>query len=79
MATKKQKRLAAQARREEMLAEYRRSGLEAQKKDHARRERKLYQEWEEGHGKKHKKTFVEECPWCKDERRASQRQEMAVS
>lgn len=38
MATKKQKRAIAEANHEAFMAEYRRSGLEAQKKDRAHRE-----------------------------------------
>lgn len=63
MATKKQKRLAGQAKHEKRMEELRRSGLEAQKRDKAERFRQQLALWEEGHNKRHHK-FVDECPHC---------------
>lgn len=63
MATKKQKRLAGQARHEQRMAELRQSGLAAQKRDKAERFRQQLNLWEEGHNKRHHK-FVDECPHC---------------
>lgn len=40
MATKKQKRLAAKAKHDAFMEEMRRSGLEAQRKDHEERARR---------------------------------------
>lgn len=63
MATKKQKRLAGEAKYAAHLEELRQSGLAAQKRDRAERFRELLTLWEEGHNKKHHK-FVDECPHC---------------
>lgn len=43
MATKKQKREAAEAKHKKFMDEYRRSGLEAQQRDRQERERKARQ------------------------------------
>lgn len=63
MATKKQKRLAGQAKHEQYMEELRQSGLAAQRRDKAERFRQQLNLWEEGHNKRHHK-FVDECPHC---------------
>lgn len=74
MATKKQKRAAALAKRAAFEEEYRRSGLEAQRKDREHRARKLREEWRENHEKRHSwKKRIKECPICQDEIRAAKR------
>lgn len=71
MATKKAKRAAAEAKRAKMLEEYRRTGLEAQRKDREHRERKELEAWQDQHDKKHSwKKRIKECPHCKIELRA---------
>jgi hypothetical protein len=68
VATKKQKRAAALARRERFLAAEREVGLNALRID---RERRAYEErklWQEQHDKKHSwKKRIKECPLCQDE------------
>jgi hypothetical protein len=65
MATKKQKRAAALAKREKFMADVKRSGTEALKRERANRARREREEWQEQHDKKHY-TFVKECPICSD-------------
>ncbi len=65
MTTKKQTRQALETKRERMLEELRQTGLEAQKRDRARREYEIRQAWSAAHEKKHHK-FVDECPLCSD-------------
>lgn len=63
MATKKQKHEAAVARREKFMAEVRRTGLEAQRKDRERREAQMRKATEKAHEKHYK--FVDDCLHCK--------------
>lgn len=80
MVAKRIKRAINRARHEEYMAEYRRTGLEAQKKDRDSRARKKYQEWEEPHNTKHSsKKPVEECPWCQDVVRAKKRRDSVLN
>lgn len=65
MATKKQKRAAAEEKHRSYMEEIRRSGLEAQRRDREKREAEARKAWQEQHDKKHHK-FVDECPFCKD-------------
>ena len=65
MATKKQKRAAAEAKHVAFMEEMRRSGLEAQRQDRERREAEARKAWQDQHDKKHHK-FVDECPICSD-------------
>lgn len=72
MATKKQKRAIAEAKRKEFMDEIRRTGLEAQRKDREYRMRKLKESQKDQHEKKHSwKKRDPECLWCKDEIRAA--------
>lgn len=65
MATKKQRREAALRKHEERMAELRQTGLEAQRKDRARRFAKELQDWEKQHTEKHSWTKrIKECPHC---------------
>lgn len=67
MATKKQKRAAALAKRERMLAAEREIGLKALEKDRYERDRKNREAWQENHDKNHSwKKRIKECPHCKD-------------
>lgn len=63
MATKKQKRLAGEAKHARHMAELRQTGLAAQARDRAERFREQLALWQEGHDKKHHR-FVDECPHC---------------
>ena len=77
MATKKQKRAAALARREAFLAEERERGLNALRKERERRAYEARKEWQEQHDKKHSwKKRIKECPICKDEIKAAKRAEL---
>lgn len=62
MATKKQKREAALARREAFLVEEREIGRQALEKARREREEKALRDWTKGHEKHFK--FVDECPHC---------------
>lgn len=65
MATKKQKREAAEAKHKAFMEAERLSGLEAQRKDRAERKRQELNAWQEQHEKKHSwKKRVAECPHC---------------
>lgn len=65
MATKKQKREAALARRAAFEAEVRAEGLEAQRKDRERRAAETQRMWDDAH-KVHLKRnrFHDKCPNC---------------
>lgn len=62
MATKKQKREAALAKREAFDREMRELGLKAQRADQEKREREHLQVWEKRHEKHYK--FDDQCPHC---------------
>jgi hypothetical protein len=67
MTTKKAKSEAALAKREKFMVVNQQTGLEAQRRDRAYRERQNYRDWEDTHIKKHATTsWASECPWCKD-------------
>lgn len=74
MASRKVKHARALARREKFMAEYRRTGLEALRRERLRRERQIYEQWKDRHEgtdkiKPHSNVFVENCPWCADVKR----------
>lgn len=62
MATKKQKRQAALAKHEAFMAEIRRTGLEAQRKDRVARTQELLKAQEKPHEKHNK--FEDWCLHC---------------
>jgi hypothetical protein len=64
MATKKQKREAALARREEFLEKERALGQKAIEVAARKREIRNREAWKKGHEKHYK--FVDECPHCSD-------------
>lgn len=66
MATKKQKREAGLQRHKEFLAEVRRSGLEAQKRDREQRDKKHRADWAERHESHSWKKLSPDCPLCQD-------------
>lgn len=67
MATKKQKRAAALAKREAWLEERRISGLRAQMEDNERRKSKLRESQREKHNKEHSwKVLDKNCVLCMD-------------
>lgn len=65
MATKKQKRAAAEAKHQAFMEEHRQSGLAAQRQDRERRAAEERKAWQDVHDKKHHK-FVDNCPLCTD-------------
>lgn len=70
MATRKQRHARALEKRERELAEYRRTGLEALRKDQKRRFQKELDAWEENHKKNHSwEKRIVECPHCRREMR----------
>ena len=72
MATKKQKRERGEQKRVHFMAEIKRTGLEAQRKDREHREKKHREAWRDQHDKKHNwKRRIKECPLCQDITRAS--------
>lgn len=76
MATKKQKRAAALAKHEQMMADLRESGLAALQADRRRRDAEVRKEWSANHEKNHSwKKRIKECPLCGDEIRAAKRAE----
>lgn len=76
MATKKQKREIAQAKREKWLAEQRESGLREQRKDRENREKKLRDAAKEKHEKEHSwKKREPKCILCQDALAEQRRQE----
>lgn len=67
MATRKQKRAAAQSKREKWEEEQRVSGLRAQEEDHKVRDSKERDAWRTKHNKEHSwKVINEHCILCRD-------------
>lgn len=67
MATKKQKRERGEEKHKRFMAEIRKTGLEAQRKDREHREKKNREAWREQHDTKHTwKKRLKECPLCQD-------------
>lgn len=66
MTTKKQKRLAGRARREQFLQDEKERGLAEIRKDEERRRAKELDEWRDNHNKNHtsREKRVRECPHC---------------
>ena len=72
MATKKQKRERGEQKRMHFMAEIKRTGLEAQRKDREYRDKKNRELWSNQHEKKHDwKRRVKECPLCQEIIRAT--------
>jgi hypothetical protein len=63
VATKKQKRAEALARREKMFADLRLENQKALEKERERREKAKLKEWQKIHEEKHF-GFVDNCPHC---------------
>lgn len=75
MATKKQKRQRGLKKHEEEMAELRRLGLEALRKDRQHRRQKELQEWEENHKKNHSwQKRIVECPHCRLEMKDAEKE-----
>lgn len=80
MATKKQKRAAALAKREAWLEERRVSGLRAQLEDHERRKSKLRESQREKHNKEHSwKVLDKKCVLCMDKYEDAKRKNAEVA
>jgi len=74
VATKKQKRARALAKRQEFMETVKQTGLEALRKDQEHRRRKELEAWEKQHETKHSwKKRIKECPHCRIEMAAGQR------
>lgn len=77
MATKKQKREAAEAKRQARLDEMRQSGLEAQRKDREHRAKEERKAWRKQHDEKHSwKKRIVECPLCRDILKAQKKNQL---
>lgn len=80
MVAKRIKRARNQARREAFMAEHRKTGLDAQRKDRERQSRNRYSEWEEKHNTKHSSKKPDaDCPWCNDIAKALKRRDAVLS
>ncbi len=67
MTARKEKHEAALAKREKFMTENKETGFAALRREHMRRERQNYRDWEDTHNNKHNTiTWADECPWCKD-------------
>lgn len=79
MATKKQKRAAAQAKHEADMKAYREGGLQALRKDREYRAHKEREEWRKNHDKNHSwQKRIKECPLCGDEIKAARQSQPAL-
>ena len=74
MATKKEKRARMAEKRARFEEEVRISGLEALKKERARRFEKELEAWEKSHTEKHSwRKRIKECPHCRIEINAAKK------
>lgn len=75
MATKKQKRAVAEAKREKFLADLKRENQMVLDRVRAKRDQKNRESWREVHDKSHSwRKLVDECPFCQDRAEEAKKQ-----